>query len=273
MKHLNQLDSEINGQELFFIPTMGSLHKGHLSLIENAKTFGLKTIVSSFVNPKQFNDSSDYEKYPRDLERDFQSLNQLGVDILFTPNEDYIYGDNLVNVVDSGNIGKKYEGNSRPGHFDGVLTVVNRLFELVKPKKAIFGKKDAQQLFLIKEYVKNEKLDIEIHEGDIIRDSNGLALSSRNQLLSNNGLVTAGGLKRHLDTLKEIYIETGSINESVNKTLNTCQDSKLDIDYLHILDKDTFDEATEETKNAIIIIAGKVEGIRLIDNIDFKVEL
>jgi pantoate--beta-alanine ligase len=126
---------------------------------------------------------------------------------------------------------------------------------------------------LIKEYVKNEKLDIEIHEGDIIRDSNGLALSSRNQLLSNNGLVTARGLKRHLDTLKEIYIETGSINESVNKTLNTCQDSKLDIDYLHILDKDTFDEATEETKNAIIIIAGKVEGIRLIDNIDFKVEL
>ena len=271
MKHLNQLDSEINGQELFFIPTMGSLHKGHLSLIENAKTFGLKTIVSIFVNPKQFNDSSDYEKYPRDLERDFQSLNQLGVDILFTPNEDYIYGDNFVNVVDSGNIGKKYEGNSRPGHFDGVLTVVNRLFELVKPKKAIFGKKDAQQLFLIKEYVKNEKLDIEIHEGDIIRDSNGLALSSRNQLLSNNGLVTAGGLKRHLDTLKAGYLQTRDVNQSVNYALEQNKDSNLTVDYLHILDKNTFSKVTEETTNAIIIIAGYVEGIRLIDNIDFRV--
>ena len=273
MKHLNQIDTEINEQDLFFIPTMGSLHKGHLSLIENAKTHGLKTIVSIFVNPKQFNDSSDFEKYPRDLEKDFKILNQLDVDFLFTPNEDYIYGDNLVNIISSGNIGKEYEGKSRPGHFDGVLTVVNRLFQLVKPKKAIFGKKDAQQLFLIKEFVNNQKLNIEIHEGDIIRDPNGLALSSRNQLLSNNGLVTASGLKMHLDTLKEIYIETRSISKSINKTLDTCMDSMLDIDYLHILDKDTFDEVTEETKDALIIIAGNVEGIRLIDNIDFKVEL
>ena len=196
----------------------------------------------------------------------------LGVDYLFTPDEDYIYDDNFKNIISSGIIGKKYEGKSRPGHFDGVLTVVNRLFELVKPNKAIFGKKDAQQLFLIKDYLKQSNQNIEIFDGEIIRDKNGLALSSRNLLLSESGRAIASGLKRHLDFLKQTYIETSAIKTSIEKTLKNNRDSQLDIDYLEILDKDTFGTVNNSTKNFIIIIAGYVEGIRLIDNIDFRKE-
>jgi pantoate--beta-alanine ligase len=273
VKHIKQITNEMLQEKLFFIPTMGSLHRGHLSLIENAKQFELKIVVSIFVNPKQFNDSNDFKKYPRDIEKDFDILNNSKIDYLFTPDKEYVYGQNFKNIIHSGSIGKKYEGKSRPGHFDGVLTVVNRLFELVQPRKAIFGKKDAQQLFLIKQYVGKNNLDIELLEGDIIRDSNGLALSSRNQLLSDQGLVAATGLKRHLDTLKEEYLQTRDVNQSINYALEQNKDRNLTVDYLHILDKNTFSKLTEETTNAIIIIAGYVEGIRLIDNIDFRVEI
>ena len=272
MKTLKRITNEMLEENLFFIPTMGSLHKGHFSLIEKAMTSDLKIIVSIFVNPKQFNNISDYEKYPRTHQKDFDSLEGLGVDYLFTPDEDYIYNDNFNNIISSGIIGEKYEGKSRPGHFDGVLTVVNRLFELVKPNKAIFGKKDAQQLFLIKDYLKQSNQNIEIFDGDIIRDKNGLALSSRNLLLSESGLAIASGLKRHLDFLKQTYIETSAIKTSIEKTLKNNRDSQLDIDYLEILDKDTFGTVNNSTKNFIIIIAGYVEGIRLIDNIDFRKE-
>ena len=272
MKTLKRITNEIHEENLFFIPTMGSLHKGHFSLIEKAMTSDLKIIVSIFVNPKQFNDISDYEKYPRTHQKDSDNLEGLGVDYLFTPDEDYIYDDNFKNNISSGTIGKKYEGKSRPGHFDGVLTVVNRLFELVKPNKAIFGKKDAQQLFLIKDYLKQSNQNIEIFDGEIIRDKNGLALSSRNLLLSESGRAIASGLKRHLDFLKQTYIETSAIKTSIEKTLQNNKDSKLDIDYLEILDKDTFGTVNDSTKNFIIIIAGYVEGIRLIDNIDFRKE-
>ena len=276
MKTLKKITNELHEENLFFIPTMGSLHKGHFSLIEKAMTSDLKIIVSIFVNPKQFNDISDYEKYPRTHQKDSDNLEGLGVDYLFTPDEDYIYDDNyddnFKNIISSGTIGKKYEGKSRPGHFDGVLTVVNRLFELVKPNKAIFGKKDAQQLFLIKDYLKQSNQNIEIFDGEIIRDKNGLALSSRNLLLSESGRTIASGLKRHLDFLKQTYIETSAIKTSIEKTLKNNKDSQLDIDYLEILDKDSFGTVNDSTKNFIIIIAGYVEGIRLIDNIDFRKE-
>ena len=272
MKNVSEITNEMAQEELFLIPTMGSLHEGHLSLIESAKRSELKTIVSIFVNPKQFNDVNDYKKYPRDISKDIDILERSDVDYLFNPEEDYIYGKNFKKIIHSGNIGNKYEGQSRPGHFDGVLTVVNRLFELVKPKKAIFGKKDAQQLFLIKEYVDKNNLNIDIHEGEIIRDSHGLALSSRNQLLSSEGLSVATGLKDYLESLKQAYLKSGNIVDSINSILKMKKKSELNIDYLHILDKETFSNITENTKNIIIIIAGFVEGIRLIDNIDFEVE-
>ena len=272
MKTVKKITNEMHEENLFFVPTMGSLHRGHFSLIEKAKTSNSKIIVSIFVNPKQFNDINDYKKYPRTLQKDSQSLGKLGVDYLFTPDENYIYDNNFVNIISSGNIGKKYEGQSRPGHFDGVLTVVNRLFELVKPQKAIFGKKDAQQLFLIKDHLRRSNKNIEIFDGEIIRDKNGLALSSRNLLLSDSGRVIASGLKTHLDILKQTFIETRAIKTSIKKTLEANKNSQLNIDYLEILDKDSFDTVNDSTKDFIIIIAGYVEGIRLIDNIDFRKE-
>ena len=272
MKTVKKITNEMYEEKLFFVPTMGSLHKGHFSLIEKAKTTGLKIIVSIFVNPRQFNDTNDYKKYPRTLQKDSESLAQLGVDYLFIPDKEYVYDDNFRNIISSGTIGKKYEGQSRPGHFDGVLTVVNRLFELVKPHKAIFGKKDAQQLFLIKDYFERSNNKIEICDGEIIRDNNGLALSSRNLLLSDSGRLIALGLKRHLDILKQNYMETRVIKTSIEKTLESNKDNQLNIDYLEILDKDSFDTVRDSTKNFLIIIAGYVEGIRLIDNVDFRKE-
>ena len=272
MKTVKKITNEMHEENLFFVPTMGSLHRGHFSLIEKAKTSNSKIIVSIFVNPKQFNDINDFKKYPRTLQKDSQSLGELGVDYLFTPDENYIYDNNFVNIISSGTIGKKYEGQSRPGHFDGVLTVVNRLFELVKPQKAIFGKKDAQQLFLIKDHLRRSNKNIEIFDGEIIRDKNGLALSSRNLLLSDSGRVIASGLKRHLDILKQTFTETRAIKTSIKKTLETNKNSQLNIDYLEILDKDSFDTVNDSTRDFIIIIAGYVEGIRLIDNIDFRKE-
>lgn len=272
MKNLNKITNELYEQELFFIPTMGSLHEGHFSLIKKAKKSGLKTIVSIFVNPKQFNDSNDYEQYPRSLDKDSASLQKLNVDYLFTPHESYIYGDNFKEIISSGVIGEQFEGLSRPGHFDGVLTVVNRLFEIVKPKKAIFGKKDAQQLFLVKDYIGRSNNNIEILEGEIIRDKHGLALSSRNSLLSNEGRVIARDLKKQLDTVKQMYLKTGYIEVSIEQTLEDYKNTRLKIDYLQILDKDTFGVVDGSTKKLIIIIAGYIEGIRLIDNIDFRIE-
>ena len=149
---------------------------------------------------------------------------------------------------------------------------MNRLFELIKPKKVIFGKKDAQQLFLIKDYIGRTNKDINLLEGEIVRDKLGLALSSRNVLLSPKGKETASGLKKQLDTLKEIFLETGLVSRSIEKTLQRNKDGLLEIDYLEILDKDTFSAISDNTKNFIIIIAGYVEGIRLIDNIDFRIE-
>jgi pantoate--beta-alanine ligase len=142
----------------------------------------------------------------------------------------------------------------------------------VKPQKAIFGKKDAQQLFLIKDHLRRSNKNIEIFDGEIIRDKNGLALSSRNLLLSDSGRVIASGLKTHLDILKQTFIETRAIKTSIKKTLEANKNSQLNIDYLEILDKDSFDTVNDSTKDFIIIIAGYVEGIRLIDNIDFRKE-
>jgi pantoate--beta-alanine ligase len=272
MKNVKKITDDMYEENLFFIPTMGSLHRGHFSLIEEAKKSGLKTVVSIFVNPKQFNDTNDYQKYPRDIQKDSINLEKLNVDYLFTPDENYIYGDSFSDLLSSGHIGEQYEGKSRPGHFDGVLTVVNRLFELIKPKKVIFGKKDAQQLFLIKDYIGRTNKDINLLEGEIVRDKLGLALSSRNVLLSAKGKETASGLKKQLDTLKEIFLETGLVSRSIEKTLQRNKDGLLEIDYLEILDKDTFSAVSDNTKNFIIIIAGYVEGIRLIDNIDFRIE-
>ncbi len=169
-------------------------------------------------------------------------------------------------------MGNKYEGQSRPGHFDGVLTVVNRLFELIKPKAAIFGKKDAQQLFLIKNLVTEKKYRIRIIEIRTVRDTSGLALSSRNLLLSEEGKKTASNIKEILDQTKKNFLISKDIQYSLNEVKDKFFLKNLKIDYLEILDYETFSKPTKKSKSYIIVIAAYVEGVRLIDNLDFQLE-
>jgi pantoate--beta-alanine ligase len=190
-KVIKTISNDILVENICFIPTMGSLHNGHLSLVDLGKKTNLKTLVSIFLNRRQFNDIKDFENYPNQLDSDVQKLYDRGVDYIFVPEEDYIYPSSGIETVSPNEIGSVLEGYSRPGHFEGVLTVVKRLFDLIQPSCSVFGKKDAQQLFLIKNMIREFNLNIQIIEGDIVRDKNGLALSSRNNHLSSNAKLKA----------------------------------------------------------------------------------
>ena len=272
MKIVKEIDKDILSLETCLIPTMGALHDGHIELIKEGKKLKLPLIVSIFINPIQFNDKHDFANYPKTIEKDIEILNKLEVDYLFIPDSEYIYPSNAFESIDSGELGRKYEGESRPGHFDGVLTVVNRLFELIKPKAAIFGKKDAQQLFLIKKLILDKKYKIQIIECKTVRDNNGLALSSRNILLSKKSENVARILKKILNETKKNFLTSKDIEKSLMETREKLFTKNLKIDYLEILDYQTFCKPTKISNSYIIVIAAYVEGIRLIDNLDFQLE-
>ena len=269
MKIIKEINKDILNRDICLIPTMGALHEGHLSLIEEGKKLGLLTMVSIFVNDKQFNEEEDFNSYPRPIEDDIKILQDLNIDYLFIPENSYIYSENAFEAIDSGVLGKQYEGSSRPGHFDGVLTVVNRLFELIKPKVAIFGKKDAQQLFLIKELIFKKRCEIEIIEGKTIRESSGLALSSRNLLLTHSGKEKATLLYTILKEAKKNFSDRRELDAF---EIFSSKYSNIGIDYLEILDLETFSEPTEKTVEYIILLAAIIDDVRLIDNIEFKLE-
>ncbi len=271
MKIIKEIDKDILSLGACLIPTMGALHAGHIQLIKEGKKLKLPLIVSIFVNPIQFNDKDDFANYPKTIEKDIEILNKLQVDYLFIPESEYIYPSNGFETIDSGELGRKYEGESRPGHFDGVLTVVNRLFKLIEPKAAIFGKKDAQQLFLINEMVVKKEYEIEISASPTIRESSGLALSSRNSLLTNDGKEKALLLYEILKLVKRDFSSIGKIN-LLEYFASIYLNKDIDFDYLELLDLETFSRPTKNTKEYIILIAAYVEGIRLIDNLDFQLE-
>lgn len=242
-----------------FVPTMGALHEGHASLIKQAQKTGLPVVVSIFVNPKQFGPNEDLARYPRTLDADLQLCQELKVAAVFTPEVSEIYPEGeKVEEISPGELGSVLEGAARPSHFQGVLTVVNRLFELVKPKVAIFGKKDRQQLILIKQMVADRKLGIEIIEGETVRDPDGLAMSSRNRFLSPQAREKALQLSRALSA----GVETGS-NEAANALLHG-----IDVDYCLITDPALQPVGKGYVGPAIILGAIKVDGVRLIDNMD-----
>ena len=250
------------GRYQSFVPTMGALHDGHLSLIEVAKKFHPEVLVSIFVNPLQFESQSDLEKYPKQLQSDIEKLSSIGVSAVFAPTANEIYPTKLP-LIPAGEIGNLYEGKSRTGHFDGVLTVVNRLFELVKPKYAIFGEKDFQQLFLIKNYVQQNNIPVKIIGAPLIRDIDGLALSSRNVRLSVAGRKAALVISKSLIT----GAASGDIS-AMQEILKSEPNFKLD--YLIAIDEKTLLPATNESEKVRILIAGWVEGVRLIDNTPVK---
>jgi pantoate--beta-alanine ligase len=250
-------------KKIAFVPTMGALHQGHISLVKAAKSLADEVVMSIFVNPTQFESVEDLAKYPRTLNADIQLAESAGVDFLWTPDVSEIYPDKY-KLIDAGELGRIYEGHSRAGHFDGVLTVVNRLFEIVKPDYAIFGEKDFQQLFLIKEFSKRAHPGIEIISGKTIREDSGLALSSRNVRLSpeekNSALVISRALE--IGRKEQSYAE---IKSSVLAELATEIDFKLD--YFAIVNPKSLLEVDQSHTGPVqLLLAGWVGSVRLIDN-------
>jgi len=248
-----------------FVPTMGALHAGHQSLIAKARELCDEVVVSVFVNPLQFEDKDDLAKYPRTPERDAELAQEAGATVLWTPAYETIYPSEI-KKLSAGELGNKFEGVHRPGHFDGVLTVVNRLFELVKPRYALFGEKDFQQLFLITKMAAELHSDVEIVPAPTIREASGLAMSSRNVRLNDEARLAADVISR--------VLRTASNKDSVERALTTLQEISREplftLDYAEIIDEETFEIATDLTEKKRAIIAGWINGVRLIDNMAMK---
>ena len=256
-----------------FVPTMGALHKGHASLIKKAKEMCDKVVVSIFVNPIQFGPNEDYDKYPRTIEKDKNLCEDIGVDIIFAPTPKEMYGENITlsntelsfvcppyNIVDC------MCGKSRPGHFDGVATVVTKLFNIVEPNYAFFGQKDAQQLFIIKKFVKDLNINVEIIPCPIIRDYDGLAMSSRNTYLSEDERKRALTISQALKKIKSLY-SNGITNANILfDTGISILDKNIELDYLEFRDFNTFEKVDKVKENTLVAIAAKVGKTRLIDN-------
>ena len=268
---INKIDKKIFHEEKCFIPTMGALHEGHLSLVKlGKKSTNGKTIVSIFVNKRQFNDESDYDNYPIDLDKDIELLRKEEVDYIFIPQENYIYPKDFAELdgIKSGEKGSLFEGVHRPGHFDAVLTVVNRLFDLVNPTSVVFGKKDAQQLYLVKEFLANKSNNLKIIEAEIIRDEYGLAMSSRNRLLSTSGINTARNIFQILENTKEHFIQNQDIQQSEDFGKKLFDENAIEYDYLNFVDPKYFETPDSNREKLLLITAAYVQGIRLIDNME-----
>ena len=268
---INKIDKKIFHEEKCFIPTMGALHEGHLSLVKlGKKSTNGKTIVSIFVNKRQFNDESDYDNYPIDLDKDIELLRKEEVDYIFIPQENYIYPKDFAELdgIKSGEKGSLFEGAHRPGHFDGVLTVVNRLFDLVNPTSVVFGKKDAQQLYLVKEFLANKSNNLKIIEAEIMRDEYGLAMSSRNRLLSKSGINIARNIFQILENTKEHFIQNQDIQQSEDFGKKLFDENAIEYDYLNFVDPKYFETPDSNREKLLLITAAYVQGIRLIDNME-----
>lgn len=253
---------------LGFVPTMGALHKGHASLIQAAKAQCAPVVVSIFVNPKQFGPAEDFQKYPRTLESDRVLLESLGVDYLFAPPVEEIYPKSFRTLIDVEGLSNRLEGRSRPGHFQGVATVVLKLFDIVQPHFAYFGRKDAQQCRIVQQMAADLNLDTEIVVSPIVREPDGLALSSRNAYLSADDRRAATMLSRSLATVKA-EIGAGQRDAAhLIATIRRLLDSEPGVrtDYVEIVDAESLEPVTLLRNRCFVLIAARVGKTRLIDN-------
>jgi pantoate--beta-alanine ligase len=265
---VNKIKSE--GSKIGFVPTMGFLHKGHLSLIEQSKKKADITIVSIFVNPAQFAPNEDFSSYPRDLNRDSRLLEEAGVDYLFYPSAEEIYPDGFQTYVDVSEITKGIEGEFRPAHYKGVTTIVAILFNFLSPDFAFFGQKDAQQSAVIKRMVKDLKYPVDVIVCPIIREPDGLAMSSRNIYLNPLERERALIINTSLKQAEEIIISGERNAVTIIKKINNnfIKESSVHINYLRIVEAKTFKETKvlESGRDYYVLIAAKVGSTRLIDN-------
>ncbi len=255
------------GETIAFVPTMGSLHEGHKKLVATAATKADRVVVSVYVNPLQFGEGEDFDTYPRNLRADADALSDAGADVLWAPQESDIYpeGAQAVPHLSAGKVGEHFEGEARPGHFDGVLTVVSRLLTLVAPDYLVMGEKDAQQLWLVQDMVTREGFDTTVLPVATLRDTDGVALSSRNAYLSPSERHSARALSQALRAAAATDGGDAAL-AAAREILD--QESGVRVDYLSIVDPETFEEQEPHTtlKDGVMIVAAIVGGTRLIDN-------
>ena len=256
------------GKTVAFVPTMGFLHEGHLSLVREAKRCCDVVVVSIFVNPLQFNQQSDFAAYPRNDEQDRHFLTQLGTDVLFNPDGSEMYPEGFQAAVEIGTVSQPLCGASRPGHFRGVTTVVAKLFNMVKPHIALFGEKDFQQCVVIKRMVKDLNFDLEILAMPTIREPDGLAMSSRNARLSpaerQTSLCVSRALNKAAELVSQGERQAVPVLQAVQEIISSEEGIRLD--YASLCDPDTLEEVTEVTQPTLLAIAAWVGDVRLIDN-------
>jgi pantoate--beta-alanine ligase len=256
------------GVVLGFVPTMGALHKGHLSIVQRATAECQTVVASIFVNPLQFAPGEDFAKYPRTFEQDARQLEAAGVAILFAPNATEMYPEGAVTTITVPGIGDRLDGASRPGHFTGVATVVAKLFHIVAPNRAYFGQKDAAQIAVLRQMVQDLNFDVDLVSCAIVRDADGLALSSRNQYLSSTEREQALVLHRALTRIEQGTAngerQSTALLQIGNNTLDAAEGVRLD--YLAIVDAKSLLPVASAEKGTLVAVAAYVGRTRLIDN-------
>ena len=263
-------DCRDKGLKIGFVPTMGALHNGHLSLITRAKSENDVVICSIFVNPTQFNESSDFERYPRTLEKDAEMLNSVGCDYLFAPDSAEIYPVPDRTTYELGGVAEFLEGEHRPGHFNGVASVVKRLFEIVKPHKAYFGLKDYQQYLVIKKLEEKYQLGVDVIGCPIIRSQDGLAMSSRNRLLEEHEAKHALVLNKSLSEARK-NIEKGKSPEEVEMEIKEELITKgVDLEYFEIRNAGDLSIPSSSQEPLVALVAARFGKVRLIDNMNLR---
>lgn len=262
------LQWKADGKTIGFVPTMGFLHEGHLSLMHTAREKADVLVASIFVNPTQFGPNEDLDSYPRDFERDEQLCAELGVDYLFYPTPANMYADDFSVWVDEETLSGTLCGAARPGHFRGVCTVVLKLFNIVQPDFAVFGKKDAQQLRVIRRMVRDLNIPVQVLEGEIVREPDGLAMSSRNSRLSPTERVNALCLRAAIDRCEALFAEgeRAAVNLKLAMHEIIARTEGASVDYIEIVDDETLQPVDRIEQKALVALAVKFPSARLIDN-------
>tara|TARA_B110000003_G_C16607716_1_gene518191 strand:- start:729 stop:1583 length:855 start_codon:yes stop_codon:yes gene_type:complete len=268
----NEHNIQIN-KSLGLVPTMGALHQGHASLIENASKECDLVVVSILVNPTQFNAKDDLDAYPRTMAADAEIAKAAGCNVIFAPTAEDLYGGKpKAAQINWGSLTHSFEGKCRPGHFDGVIAVVDKLFGVIQPNKAYFGAKDLQQVAVVQKMSQIRHPNIEIVSCDLIRDSKGLALSSRNIRLTNQGIKRALKLSFALSNVVEKTSEGSSLKTAVDTARKELNESEgIDLEYFNGVNCQTFSPEDEPFDWSHIVVAANVDGVRLIDNIEIEV--
>jgi len=274
VQDIKSLRSKINqwrqeGKKIAFVPTMGNLHQGHISLVNAAKSQAEIVIASIFINPMQFGANEDIDNYPRTMANDQQKLIAAGCDLLFTPTPEIIYPKGLdrQTYIEVPNVSDGYCGESRPGHFRGVSTVVCKLFNLVQPDSAYFGLKDYQQVQVIQTMVEDLSMPIEIIPIETVREASGLALSSRNNYLTETEKAIAPALSQNIRWLAEQIKDNNDFIGLAKKAASSIDDTGMKTDYIHICHARTLQPASEDDKELVILAAAHCGKARLIDNL------